>query len=65
MNCESNTSKGPCTNEAAHRVYWPGRDPLKFCDEHTASAKEIGAAIGCYIVTEPLPPDAKEKEPKQ
>lgn len=40
-------------------------DPLKFCDEHTASAKEIGAAIGCYIVTEPLPPDAKEKEPKQ
>lgn len=65
MNCESNTSKGPCTNEATHAVYWPGREPMKFCEEHARNATNIGAAMGCHIAVGPLlPPDAKAKEPQ-
>lgn len=52
MICES---KGPdCQNEATQKVFWPGRPPIRFCDQCAENARHIGDVMGCYIHTEPV-----------
>lgn len=50
MNC----GQRDCAEPATDRMFWPGAEPKLVCAPHAQAARNIGAAIGCYIHIEPL-----------
>lgn len=43
-----------CNEVATYRVFWPGREPLPTCKEHTQTALGIANSMGLYIHTEEM-----------
>src|SRR5216117_1035684 len=43
-----------CTDEATHKVFWPGREILVMCQLDKIKAQALAAAMGCFIYTEEL-----------
>lgn len=43
-----------CTQEAAYRYTWPGRDESYICDKCSAKLLAIATAMGFYVQLIPL-----------
>ena len=43
-----------CDEVATHKVFWPGREPLPTCKEHTQIAVRIAWSMGLYVHTEEI-----------
>lgn len=55
--CQSSDKTAPegkCQLPAVTRVFWPGSEPLKFCEAHATTAKRVADAMGLYLHREPL-----------
>lgn len=50
-----------CRDIASHWVYWPGREPLATCSEHTRVAVTIANGIGMYVHTEEISHDTSRE----
>ncbi len=44
-----------CGKPAVKMVYWPGRDPLPMCLDHTNYMERVAQALGLYVRTEQPP----------
>ena len=47
-----------CEQRSTHNVYWPGREPMTMCEEHTAWAKTVAEAMSFHLHVQRFPPPA-------
>ena len=59
MNC---TADG-CDEEAAFRLFWPGRNPIAKCEAHMAQAQRVAEAMGFYVYAERMSPPVSLPHP--
>lgn len=43
-----------CTQPAAFRFTWPGRDESAICSEHVKKLQDVAQAMGLYVQIIPL-----------
>ena len=44
-----------CSNDAAFRYTWPGRDESYVCQQHADKLQMVANAIGLYVQLIPVP----------
>jgi len=46
-----------CRRTASHRIFWPGREPLRLCPLCCLRAVTVATGMGFHLVHEVLPDD--------